>query len=190
MTSSTRTQIRNLRSSNLKRRASLLFRLQKWETKLKAVKSILSGVALSVVLASSSLAAGVDINASTTGLALQGYDPVAYFTAGEATEGNWKITAVHNDAIYRFASEEHKAAFKADPDAYLPQYGGFCAFGAAMGFKLDGDPEHWKVVDGELFLNVSREIQQEWEKDIPGLIEKADVNWETIVDKTPAELQN
>ena len=157
---------------------------------MNVVKSVLSGVALSVVLATSSLAAGVDINASNTGLALQGYDPVAYFTEGEATEGSWKITAIHDDALYRFASEEHKAAFEANPEAYLPQYGGFCAFGAAMGFKFDGDPEFWKIVDGELFLNVSQDIQVEWEKDIPGFIEKADVNWENIADKTPAELQN
>ena len=154
------------------------------------VKSALTGVALSVAIATSSLAAGVDINASNTGLALQGYDPVAYFTLGEATEGNWKITTVHDDAIYRFATEEHKAAFEADPDAYLPQYGGFCAFGAAMGFKFDGDPEYWRVVDGELFLNISQDIQVEWEKDIPGYIVKADGNWETIAQKTPQELQN
>lgn len=153
-------------------------------------KSVLSGVALSVVLATSSFAAGADINASNTGLALQGYDPVAYFTLGAPTEGSWKITTLHDGALYRFANEEHKAAFDADPEAYLPQYGGFCAFGAAMGFKFDGDPDHWRVVDGELFLNVSADIQHEWEKDVAGYIEKADGNWPAIADKTPAELQN
>ena len=67
-------------------------------------KSLIGGVALSVALATSALAAGVDINASSTGLAMQGYDPVAYFTVGEATKGDYRITALHDDALYRFSS--------------------------------------------------------------------------------------
>lgn len=156
---------------------------------MKPVRTFLSGALLSLTLATSALAAGVELNASSTGLALQGYDPVAYFTDGAPTKGNWQITATHNDATYRFASEEHKAAFLADPEAYLPQYGGYCAFGAAMGFKFDGDPNYWKVVDGELFLNISQDIQQRWVTDIPGFIQKADVNWSEIADKDPASLQ-
>ncbi|MEX0366642.1 YHS domain-containing (seleno)protein [Ruegeria sp. HKCCD8929] len=156
---------------------------------MNKVKSLLGGVALSVALATSALAAGVEINASSTGLALQGYDPVAYFTEGEPTKGNWKITTLHNDAMYRFASEENKAAFEANPEAYLPEYGGYCAFGAAMGFKFDGDPNIWKIVDNKLYLNISPDIQQRWEGDIPGFIEKASANWEDIADKDPASLQ-
>ncbi|MEP3198686.1 MAG: YHS domain-containing (seleno)protein [Lentilitoribacter sp.] len=156
---------------------------------MKPFKSILTGVALSVALATHALAAGVELNASSTGLALQGYDPVAYFTEGEATPGNWQITSSHNDATYRFANEEHKAAFEADPAAYLPQYGGYCAFGAAMGFKFDGDPHQWKIVDGELFLNISKDIQERWLTDVPGFIKTADANWTDIADKDPASLQ-
>lgn len=156
---------------------------------MNVVKSLLTGAALSAALVTSALAAGVELNTTNTGLALQGYDPVAYFTEGEATEGSWKITSTFNDATYRFATEAHKAAFDADPEAYLPQYGGFCAFGAAMGFKFDGDPEHWKVVDGELFLNISQDIQERWVTDIPGYVEKADANWIDIADKAPSELQ-
>ncbi|MEM9473719.1 MAG: YHS domain-containing (seleno)protein [Pseudomonadota bacterium] len=156
---------------------------------MKPIKSILTGVALSLTLATQALAAGVELNASSTGLALQGYDPVAYFTEGEATPGNWKITTSYNDATYRFASEAHKAAFEADPEAYLPQYGGYCAFGAAMGFKFDGDPHQWKIVDGELYLNISQDIQERWLTDVPGFIEQADVNWADIADKDPASLQ-
>lgn len=121
-------------------------------------KSLIGGVALSVALATSALAAGVDINASSTGLAMQGYDPVAYFTVGEATKGDYRITALHDDALYRFSSEENKAAFEANPEAYLPAYGGYCAFGTAMGFKFDGDPNHWKIVDNKLYLNLSKDI--------------------------------
>ncbi len=144
---------------------------------------------MSLALAGSALAAGPELNASSTGLALQGYDPVAYFTDGKPTKGNWKITTLHEDATYRFASKEHKAAFEADPEAYLPEYGGYCAFGAAMGFKFDGDPNYWRIVDGELFLNISQDVQERWVTDIPGFIQKADANWIDIEDKEPSSLQ-
>lgn len=156
---------------------------------MNPIKSLISGVALSAAIATSAIAAGVELNASSTGLALQGYDPVAYFTDSQATPGNWKITATHNDATYRFISEEHKEAFLANPDAYLPQYGGYCAFGAAMGYKFDGDPQQWKVVDGELFLNLSADIQEKWSEDIPGYVAKADTNWTEISHKDPSELE-
>jgi YHS domain-containing protein len=157
---------------------------------MNKAKSLLGGIALSVALATSAMAAGVELNASSTGLALQGYDPVAYFTVGEPTKGNWKITSLHNDAMYRFSSEENKVAFEENPEAYLPEYGGYCAFGAAMGFKFDGDPTLWRIVDGELFLNISTDIQKRWETDIPGFIVQADANWTDISDKDPAALQN
>ncbi|MEX0280031.1 MAG: YHS domain-containing (seleno)protein [Arenibacterium sp.] len=153
------------------------------------LKSLVTAVSLTIATATASLAAGPELNASSTGLAMQGYDPVAYFTKGEPSKGSYKITSVYNDAMYRFESEEHKAAFDADPEAYLPAYGGYCAFGAAMGFKFDGDPNHWKIVDGELYLNLSQDIQERWNGDIPGFIQQADANWTDIVNKTPAELQ-
>ena len=156
---------------------------------MKLVKTLLTGAAVSVALASSAFAAGVELNASSTGLALQGYDPVAYFTEGEATPGDWRITAIHNDAIYRFSSEAHKAAFEADPEAFLPEYGGYCAFGAAMGFKFDGDPEQWRIVDGELYLNISADIQERWLEDVPGFITQADEKWPGIANLEPSALQ-
>jgi YHS domain-containing protein len=156
---------------------------------MNAFKSLLSGVALSVALATSAMAAGVELNASSTGLAMQGYDPVAYFTDGAPTKGSYKITTVFNDATYRFASEEHKAQFEANPEAYLPAYGGYCAFGTAMGFKFDGDPEYWKIVDNKLYLNLSKDIQERWEGNIPGFVQDANGHWENIADVAPAELQ-
>lgn len=156
---------------------------------MKKMGSLLGGLALSVAVATSAFAAGVEINASSTGLAMQGFDPVAYFTDGEATKGSYKITAVYDDATYRFASEEHKALFEANPEEYLPAYGGYCAFGTSMGFKFDGDPNHWKIVDDVLYLNLSKDIHDRWEGDIPGFIEKADGNWTEIADRDPAELQ-
>jgi len=152
--------------------------------------SLLGGLALSVAVATSAFAAGVDINASSTGLAMQGYDPVAYFTDGEATKGDYTITAIYDEALYRFASEEHKALFEENPEAYVPAYGGYCAFGTAMGFKFDGDPTYWRIVDDVLYLNLSGDIQERWEGDVPGFIVKADSNWTDIADKDPAALQS
>ena len=156
---------------------------------MNTFKTLLGGVALSVAMATSALAAGVEINASSTGLALQGYDPVAYFTDGAPTKGSYKITTVFDDATYRFASEEHKAQFEANPEAYLPAYGGYCAFGTAMGFKFDGDPTYWKIVDNTLYLNLSKDIQTRWEGNIPGFVEDANGHWENIADVEPAALQ-
>lgn len=150
---------------------------------------MIAGLVVSASMVTAALAAGTEINASSTGLALQGFDPVAYHTLGEATKGNYSITATHEDATYWFANEEHKATFLANPAAYAPEYGGYCAFGAAMGFKFDGDPNHWRIVDGELFLNVSAEVQERWVTDIPGFIEMADTKWVDIEFTEPSDLQ-
>lgn len=155
---------------------------------MNTVKSILGGIALSVAVATSAFAAGVDVNASNTGLAMQGFDPVAYFNEGQPTKGSYKLTSTFDEATYWFATEENKALFEATPEAYVPAYGGYCAFGAAMGFKFDGDPNHWKIVDDVLYLNLSSDIQERWVTDIPGYVEKANVNWETIEDKAPEDL--
>ena len=156
---------------------------------MNKIKSILSGAVLSVAMATSAFAAGVELNASSTGLAMQGYDPVAYFTDGAPAKGSYKITSVFNDATYRFASEEHKAQFEANPEAYLPAYGGYCAVGTAMGFKFDGDPTYWKIVDNTLYLNLSKDIQTRWEGNIPGFVEDANGHWDNIADVEPAALQ-
>lgn len=138
--------------------------------------------------------AGVDVNTTQgltlagPGLALRGYDPVAYFAAGKPVIGTATYTATHNGASYRFANEENLKAFNANPETYVPQYGGYCAFGVAVGAKFDGDPELWKIVDGKLYLNLNPDIQEQWQKDVAGHITKADTNWQGIKDKAPADL--
>ncbi|TYC52277.1 hypothetical protein FMN50_18160 [Rhodobacterales bacterium] len=152
---------------------------------------IRSSIAAAVVvtgIVSSAFGAGVDVNATVTGLALRGVDPVSYFTDGEPKDGKFDITEVHNGATYRFVSEESRDLFKQNPEKYLPAYGGFCAFGTAMGVKVDGDPDLWKIVDGKLYLNLSESIQERWNTDVPGFIEKADVNWDSLKDVDPSEL--
>ncbi|MCG7493429.1 YHS domain-containing (seleno)protein [Thalassobius sp. Cn5-15] len=156
---------------------------------MNPIKSLIGGLAVAVALTSTAFAAGTEVNATSTGLALRGYDPVAYFTLGEPTAGSLDFTSTYEGATYRFVSADHKAQFDASPEAFAPQYGGYCAFGTAMGFKFDGDPEVWKIVDGELFLNLSSAVQVRWEEDLTGLINTADVKWGEIADKTPEELQ-
>ncbi len=152
------------------------------------LKGTLAALAISLALPAAAVAAGYDVNATTTDLALRGYDPVSYFTDGKPMEGSIDITAEHNGAVYRFTSEEHKAMFEGDPDKYAPQYGGYCAFGLAQGFKFDGDPNVWKIVDDKLYLNLSPKVSEIWQEDVPGNIGKADGKWTEVKDVSPAEL--
>lgn len=113
------------------------------------------------------------------GLALRGFDAVSFF-AGKPEVGSHKFTATHNGASYQFASQANLDTFKSNPAKYEPAYGGFCAYGAAVGKKFDGDPANWKIVDGRLYLNLNSDVQSLWLKDVPGHITKADGNWTRI----------
>lgn len=113
-------------------------------------------------------------------LALHGYDPVAYFTEGRPVRGEDGLAYVHDGAAYRFSSAEHRAAFEAEPARYLPAYGGFCAYGVAVGKKFDGDPHFWRIEDGRLYLNLNREIYETFLADVDGNVAKADDNWVEI----------
>jgi YHS domain-containing protein len=153
----------------------------------KLLRNIAVGAVLSTILFATAMAAGVDVNATTTGLAMRGYDPVSYFQ-GAPAEGDLAHTAEFNGATYRFASEANKEKFVAAPEKYAPAYGGYCAFGTAMGFKFDGDPKIWKIVDNK--LNLSKKVQGRWESELNELIEQADNKWVNIKDKAPEELAN
>jgi hypothetical protein len=140
---------------------------------------LLAGLAAGVAAAQTqNVSAG--LTEKGVGLAAHGIDVVSYFTGGRPEPGLGKFTAVYDGAAYRFASEEHLRAFQASPAKYAPQYGGFCAFGAALGKKFDGNPHFWKIVDGRLFFNLNEEIQSKWQTDVPGNIAKADANWKRI----------
>ncbi|MEM7224399.1 MAG: YHS domain-containing (seleno)protein [Pseudomonadota bacterium] len=163
---------------------------------MKLLRTLLVGLAMAGALFGAAVpaSAGPDVNVSSgltakgPGLAVHGYDVVAYFTDGQPTVGRAKFSTVHNDATYRFASRANLEAFEDNPEAYLPQYGGFCAYGVAVGAKFDGDPQLWEIVDGKLYLNLNEEIQAIWEKDVPGYVEDANDHWKNIADKTPEEL--
>jgi hypothetical protein len=118
------------------------------------------------------------------GLALGGYDPVAYFTESKAVAGSPEITSVYKGSTFRFASVGNRDVFVADPTKYAPQYGGFCAFGTAGGYKAKIDPAAFTVVDGKLYLNYNEAIQKKWRGDIPGFVAKADKNWPEVSKQT------
>jgi hypothetical protein len=111
------------------------------------------------------------------GLAVQGFDVVAYFTDGQPVRGSAYYVQRWRDVEWRFASAEHRDAFAADPERYAPQYGGFCAYGVAQGALVDVDPTAWRIVDGRLYLNVNHSVSRTWSADIPGNIRQADQNW-------------
>ena len=150
-------------------------------------RTLALGSALALALASSALAEA-EVNVTPTGLALRGNDPVAYFTVGKPTLGDFEITSDYEGATYRFASAENKAIFDADPAKYTPQFGGYCAFGAAFGKKFDGDPNVWKIVDDKLYLNLAPAVAVRWNENTAELIEQANGEWQTIRAKAPEEL--
>ena len=152
------------------------------------LKGVLAALVTSVALSTTAMAAGFDVNATSTDLALRGFDPVAYFTDGAATPGEVEITAEHAGATYRFASAEHKAMFEAAPEKFAPQYGGYCAFGLAQGYKFDGDPQVWKIVDDRLYLNLSPKVSTIWQENVPGNIRNADEKWQMVKDADPSDL--
>jgi YHS domain-containing protein len=134
------------------------------------------------------MATSVEVNADATGLVIRGYDPVAYFTDGRPVPGLPDISAEYGGAKYLFASTANRDAFKADPEKYAPQYGGYCAFGVAIGKKFDVDPASWRIVDDKLYLNLNPSILEKWSADAKGYINKSETNWPQIRGKAASEL--
>ena len=125
--------------------------------------------------------AGDVVNSSFLGgVAIEGTDPVAYFTEGRPVEGSNEFEYDWMDATWRFSSQANLEGFKADPDKYAPQYGGYCAWAVAQGYTASIDPEAWRIEGGKLYLNYSKDVQQTWEQDVPGNITKGDANWPQI----------
>lgn len=120
---------------------------------------------------------------SPDGLAIRGYDPVAYFRDGGPRPGKPEFTVHHGGAAWRFASAEHKALFEADPERYLPAYGGFCAYGTARGYLVKIEPEAWSIVDGRLYLNYDLGVRKSWLGRTKTYIARADGNWPRLTAK-------
>ncbi len=114
---------------------------------------------------------------SPEGLAIRGYDPVAYFRDGGPRPGKSEFSVRHGGAVWRFASAGHKALFEADPERYLPAYGGFCAYGTSRGYLVKIEPEAWSIVDGRLYLNYDLDVRKTWLGRTKTYIARADGNW-------------
>ena len=152
---------------------------------MKVLHTFLPAAALLVSVVATPALAG-DVTQSTPGIS--GYDPVAYFTDGKAMKGSGYHVADYKGVTYAFASKDHKQLFEDNPEKYVPAYGGYCAYGVAVGKKFVSDPEAWKVVDGTLYLNLDKDIQSKWLQDVPGYIKKSEAKWKEIKDKAPSDL--
>ncbi|NVK17724.1 MAG: YHS domain-containing protein [Methylocystaceae bacterium] len=114
-------------------------------------------------------------------VAVQGHDVVAYFKQGKPVKGSDKFSTEYQGADFHFSSAENLAAFKNDPKAYAPQYGGYCAWAVAEGYTAKGDANYWAIVDKKLYLNYNADVKATWSTDIPGFIKKADENWPKLL---------
>jgi YHS domain-containing protein len=123
------------------------------------------------------------LNLDKTGVAIQGYDPVAFFTDSKPVKGDEKFLAKHGGAIYFFASKEHKDLFKADPAKYTPEFGGYCAYGVSRNKLIEIDVDAFQIVDGKLLLQYSKGVRDDFNKDGKGNLAKANENWIGLVAK-------
>lgn len=124
-------------------------------------------------------------NLDNTGLAIEGYDPVAYFTQQKAVEGKKEISLTNDGVTYHFATTQDRDLFKANPAKYEPQYGGWCAYAmGATGKKVEIDPGTFKLLDGKLYLFYNKffnNTKKSWDKDEANLKAKGDANWVKFV---------
>ena len=127
---------------------------------------------------------GVNI-VSSNGLAIHGYDPVAYFTDSKAIEGKKEFTVEYLSNKWVLSSAVNKQAFLANPESYIPQYGGFCAFAASQNAIANTDPYAWTIHNKKLFLNYSIGTRGIWLKDKEKLIIDADRNWPELLKQVP-----
>jgi YHS domain-containing protein len=117
------------------------------------------------------------------GLAIQGADPVAYFTQGKAMMGKARYEHKWKGATWRFSSQENRDVFARNPEQFAPQYGGYCAQAVSEGNLAKTDPEAWKIVNGKLYLNYDKTVQVQWMQDVPGNIARADRNWDSVLNQ-------
>ena len=123
------------------------------------------------------------VNVDESDVAIQGYDPVAFFTDGKPVKGDKKFPAKHAGAIYFFASKEHKDLFRADPAKYTPEFGGYCAYGVSRNKLVEIDVDAFQIVDGKLLLQYSKGVRDDFNEDAKGNLAKANANWTGLVAK-------
>lgn len=141
-----------------------------------------------LLLGAPSARADGEINVDAKGVALKGYDPVAYFTDNKPVMGSAEFTATMDNAIYQFASAEHREMFLAAPEKFTPQFGGYCSYGTTLSKKIDVDPMQFSIADGKLYVNSGEQAQSLWLENQPANIMKAKDAWMQIEHKTPGDL--
>jgi YHS domain-containing protein len=114
---------------------------------------------------------------ASQGAAIGGYDTVSYFSSGKPVRGAPEIAVMWKGAVWHFATHENRAAFEANPHAYAPQFGGYCAYAMGMGYISTTDPLAWQIIDGKLYLIHSQGVERMWSQDVDGNISRAEVNW-------------
>lgn len=118
---------------------------------------------------------------SDGGTAINGYDTVAYFTEGQPVKGRREFSVMWKGVVWRFSNDTNRETFEADPWAYAPQYGGYCAYGVSLGYRDPTVPDAWQIVDGKLYLTRTRVVREIWEQDLGGHIVRANANWPGVL---------
>jgi YHS domain-containing protein len=154
--------------------------------KICAVLTVVAATGVGVAtyfIPGQSAAAGAINTLGTEGIAIRGYDPVAYFTEGAPKKGKAEFTAEYEGAKWQFASAESKALFEADPAKYTPAYGGYCAYGVAQGYLVKIEPDAWSIREGRLYLNFDQNVQAQWTRKPAEYIAQADDQWPDLIAK-------
>jgi YHS domain-containing protein len=151
------------------------------------MKKAIFGIMTTLALAAGSNAADVGgkslVLKTKNGLAIQGYDPVAYFTDNKAVKGNAKFSSEYDGAKYLFATAEHKALFDRDPAKYAPAYGGYCGYAASINRLSPISPEWFQIEDGKLILQHNKKAFDLFNRELKENVVKADANWPGLIAK-------
>ena len=123
------------------------------------------------------------LNLDKTGVAIQGYDPVAFFTDNKPVKGKPEFVQLYKGATYQFASKEHRDLFAKDSAKYEPAFGGYCAYGLSKNKLVEIDVDAFQIVDGRLLLQYSKGVRDDFNKDTKGNLAKAEANWPGLVEK-------
>lgn len=146
------------------------------------MKKIMTIIAMLFLIISAAQAQKSEIFISS-GKAIKGYDPVAFFKESKPVKGSDNISFQYKDATWLFSTVENLESFKKSPEKYAPQYGGYCAYGTADGHKAPTQTDTWTVVNGKLYFNYNTKVKENWDKQQAALIEKANTQWPLIKDK-------
>lgn len=125
--------------------------------------------------------ADTSIFSESSGVAIGGYDTVAYFKAGHPMPGQRDFAVMWKGVTWLFVSDGNRQAFESNPRAYAPQFGGYCAYAVSNGYLMNGDPMAWEIVDNRLYLTFSPPVHQIWRKDRDGHIAKGEGNWPVVL---------